>query len=96
VRLIDAAPSRLHRILPVLLYATRARRAKAARIILEDIDSQRMVTRSAFGAGSEVALSIRIEVRRGRAVEGEAIAGGKRDGECFGRSLAIAPDKRGP
>lgn len=45
VRLIDAAPNRLYRILLVLLYATGARRAEAARIMVEDIDSQRMVTR---------------------------------------------------
>ena len=43
VRLIDAAPNRLYRILLVLLYATGARRAEAARIKVEDIDSQRMV-----------------------------------------------------
>ena len=45
VRLIEAAPSRLYRILLVLLYATGARRAEAARIKVEDIDSQRMVSR---------------------------------------------------
>jgi integrase len=45
VRLIDAAPNRLYRVLLVLLYATGARRAEAARIKVEDIDSRRMVRR---------------------------------------------------
>ena len=43
VRLIDSSPNCLYRILLVLLYATEARRADAARIKVEDIDSQRMV-----------------------------------------------------
>jgi site-specific recombinase XerD len=37
VRLIDAAPNRMYRILLALLYATGARRAEAARIKVEDI-----------------------------------------------------------
>jgi site-specific recombinase XerD len=45
VRLIDSAPNRLYSILLVLLYATGAPRAEAARIKVEDIDSQRMVSR---------------------------------------------------
>jgi len=51
VRLIDAAPNRLYRILLVLLYATGARRAEAARIMVEDIDSQRMVIHIRQGKG---------------------------------------------
>jgi site-specific recombinase XerD len=43
VRLIEAAPNRLSRMILVLLYATGARRSEAARIKVEDIDSQRMV-----------------------------------------------------
>jgi integrase/recombinase XerD len=52
VRLIDAAPNRLYRIILVLLYATGARRAEAARIMVEDIDSQRMVTHIRQGKGA--------------------------------------------
>jgi integrase/recombinase XerD len=44
VRLIDAAPNRLYRMILVLLYATGVRRTEAARIKVEDIDSKRMVT----------------------------------------------------
>jgi integrase/recombinase XerD len=51
-RLIDAAPNRLYRILLVLLYATGARRAEAARIMVEDIDSQRMVIHIRQGKGA--------------------------------------------
>ncbi|MGA2217754.1 MAG: hypothetical protein ABSG51_06690 [Terracidiphilus sp.] len=43
VRLIDAAPNRLYRVLLCLLYAAGARRAEAARIKVQDIFSQRMV-----------------------------------------------------
>jgi integrase len=46
VRLIEAAPNRLYRMILVLLYATGVRRTEAARIKVEDIDSQRMVTRA--------------------------------------------------
>jgi integrase len=53
VRLIDAAPNRLDRILLVLLYATGARRAEAARIKVEDIDSQRMVIHIRQGKGAK-------------------------------------------
>ena len=53
VRLIDAAPNRLYRILLVLLYATGARRAEAARIKVEDIDSQRMVIHIRQGKGAK-------------------------------------------
>ena len=53
VRLIDAAPNRLYRILLVLLYATGVRRAEAARIMVEDIDSQRMVIRIRQGKGAK-------------------------------------------
>jgi integrase/recombinase XerD len=52
VRLIDSAPNRLYRILLVLLYATGARRAEAARIKVEDIDSQRMVIHIRQGKGA--------------------------------------------
>jgi integrase/recombinase XerD len=53
VRLIDAAPNRLYRILLVLLYATGERRAEAARIKVEDIDSQRMVIHIRQGKGAK-------------------------------------------
>jgi integrase/recombinase XerD len=53
VRLIDAAPNRLYRTLLVLLYATGARRAEAARIKVEDIDSQRMVIHIRQGNGAK-------------------------------------------
>jgi site-specific recombinase XerD len=53
VLLIDAAPNRLYRILLVLLYATGARRAEAARIMVEDIDSQRMVIHIRQGKGAK-------------------------------------------
>ena len=46
MRLIEAAPNRLYRMILVLLYATGVRRTEAARIKVEDIDSQRMVTRA--------------------------------------------------
>jgi integrase len=53
VRLIEAAPNRLYRVLLVLLYATGARRAEAARIMVEDIDSQRMVIHIRQGKGAK-------------------------------------------
>jgi len=53
VRLIDSAPNRLYRILLMLLYATGARRAEAARIKVEDIDSQRIVIHIRQGQGRE-------------------------------------------
>ena len=43
VRLIDAAPNRLYRMIMVL-YATGLRRTEAARIKVEDIDSQRTLS----------------------------------------------------
>jgi site-specific recombinase XerD len=43
VRLIEAASNHLYRMILVLLYATGVRRTEAARIKVEDIDSQRMV-----------------------------------------------------
>jgi len=52
VRLIDAAPNRLYRMILVLLYATGARRTEAARIKVEDIDSQRMVIHIRQGKGA--------------------------------------------
>ena len=52
VRLIEAAPNRLYRMILVLLYATGVRRTEAARIKVEDIDSQRMVIRIRQGKGA--------------------------------------------
>ena len=46
-------PNRLYRILLVLLYATGARRAEAARIMVEDTDSQRMVIHIRQGKGAK-------------------------------------------
>src|SRR5258708_14721079 len=43
VRLIDAAPNRLYRMILVLLYATGVRSTEAASIKVEDIHSQRIV-----------------------------------------------------
>ena len=50
-RLIDAAESPFHRILPMTLYATGARRAEAAHLKIGDIDSQRMVVHIREGKG---------------------------------------------
>ena len=50
-RLIDAAESPFHRILPMTLYATGARRAEAAHLKIGDIDSQRMVVHIRGGKG---------------------------------------------
>src|SRR6202050_1781667 len=52
VRLIDAAPNRLYRMILVLLYATGVRRAETARIRVEDIDSKRMVIHIRQGKGA--------------------------------------------
>ena len=52
VRLIDAAPNRLYRMILVLLYATGVRRTEAAQIKVEDIDSQRMVIHIRQGKGA--------------------------------------------
>ncbi len=52
VRLIDAAPNRLYRMIVVLLYATGVRRTEAARIKVEDIDSKRMVIHIRQGKGA--------------------------------------------
>lgn len=47
------APNRRYRILLVLLDATGARRTEAARIMVRDIDSQRMVIHSRHGKGAK-------------------------------------------
>jgi integrase/recombinase XerD len=52
VRLIDAAPNRLYRMILVLLYGTGVRRTEAARIKVEDIDSQRMLIHIRQGKGA--------------------------------------------
>ncbi len=52
VRLIDAAPNRLYRMILVLLYSTGVRRTEAAQIKVEDIDSQRMVIHIRQGKGA--------------------------------------------
>ena len=51
-RLIDAAPSRLYRMIVVLLYATGLRRTEASLIKVEDIDSKRMVIHIRQGKGA--------------------------------------------
>jgi site-specific recombinase XerD len=51
-RLIDAAATRMHRAILVLLYATGVRRAEAALIKVADIDSQRMVIHIRQGKGA--------------------------------------------
>ena len=51
-RLIDAAPSRLYRVILVLLYATGLRRTEASLIKVEDIDSKRMVIHIRQGKGA--------------------------------------------
>ena len=53
VRLIEAAPNRLYRMILVLLYATGVRRTEAAQIKVEDIDSQRMVIHIRQGKGAQ-------------------------------------------
>jgi len=50
-RLIDAAEFPFHRILPMTLYATGARRAEVAHLKISDIDSQRMVIHIRGGKG---------------------------------------------
>src|SRR5271169_1026473 len=55
-RLIDAADSAFHRILPMTLYATGARRAEAAHLKVRDIDSQRMVVHIRGGKDRDVML----------------------------------------
>jgi integrase len=50
-RLIDAAASRLYRMIVVLLYATGLRRTEASLIKVEDIDSKRMVIHIRQGKG---------------------------------------------
>src|ERR1035437_2754420 len=52
-RLIDAADSPFHRILPMTLYATGARRAEAAHLKVGDIDSQRMAVHIREGKGDK-------------------------------------------
>ena len=52
VRLIEAAATRMHRTILVLLYATGVRRAEAARIKVADIDSERMVIHIHHGKGA--------------------------------------------
>ena len=51
-RLIDAAPSRLYRMIVVLLYATGLRRTEASLIKVQDIDSKRMVIHIRQGNGA--------------------------------------------
>jgi integrase/recombinase XerD len=66
-RLIDAADTPFHRILLMTLYATGARRAEAARLKVNDIDSQRMVVHIHEGKGGkdrDVMLSPKLAVRR--------------------------------
>lgn len=52
VRLVEAAATRMHRTILVLLYATGIRRAEAARIKVADIDSERMVIHIRQGKGA--------------------------------------------
>jgi integrase/recombinase XerD len=52
VRLIDAAPNRLYRMIIVLLYATGLRRTEASLIKVEDIDSKRRVIHIRQGKGA--------------------------------------------
>ncbi len=56
VRLIEAAPNRLYRMILVLLYATGVRRTEAAQIKVEDIDSQRMVIHIRRARARETAM----------------------------------------
>jgi integrase/recombinase XerD len=49
---LPIAPDRLYCILLVLLYTTGARRAEAVRIMVEDINSQRMVIHIRHGKGA--------------------------------------------
>ncbi len=63
VRLIDAAPNCLYRMILVPLCATGVRRTEGARIKVEDIDSQRMVIHIRQGKGArdrDVPLSPRL------------------------------------
>jgi integrase len=50
-RLIEAAASRMHRMLLMLLYATGMRRTEASLLKVRDIDSQRMVIHIQRGKG---------------------------------------------
>jgi integrase/recombinase XerD len=59
-RLIDAADSPFHRILLMTLYATGARRAEAAHVKVNDIDSQRMVVHIREGKDRDVMLSSKL------------------------------------
>jgi site-specific recombinase XerD len=52
-RLIEAADTPFHRILLMTLYATGARRAEAAHLKVNDIDSQRMVVHIRGGKGAK-------------------------------------------
>jgi integrase/recombinase XerD len=51
-RMIEAAPSLLHRTILMVLYATGARRTEASLLKLSDIDSERMVVHIRQGKGS--------------------------------------------
>lgn len=62
-RLIDAAHSPFHRAMLMTLYGTGARRAEAAHLKIEDIDSRRMVVHIHGGKGNrdrDVMLSPRL------------------------------------
>ena len=62
-RLIDAADSPFHRAMLMTLYGTGARRAEAAHLKVEDIDSRRMVVHIHGGKGNrdrDVMLSPRL------------------------------------
>jgi len=62
-RLIDAADSPFHRAMLMTLYGTGARRAEAAHLKIEDIDSRRMVVHIHGGKGNrdrDVMLSPRL------------------------------------
>ena len=51
-RMIDAAPSLLHRTILIVLYATGIRRTEASLLKVTDIDSERMVIHIRQGKGS--------------------------------------------
>jgi site-specific recombinase XerD len=51
-RMIDAAPSLLHRTILMVLYATGIRRTEASLLKVSDIDSERMVIHIRQGKGS--------------------------------------------
>ncbi len=65
MRLIEAAPNRLYRMILVLLYATGVRRTEASRIKVEDIDSKRMVIHIRQGKGPRPGCTAFAEAARG-------------------------------